>query len=141
MKYDDASWHCGGDFPVDLSEDAGATHTGMFVVWAMLSGLGGPIHIEDFPEDIPKLRSRSITPGKFFLASCDGKFTDEDLSDEGNAFAQAYFDLSKGKFVADYEQAVAVGLASIYHVPDTWETYEKLRFIFDNRLAAWRGRA
>jgi hypothetical protein len=141
MKYDDASWHSGGDFPADLSEDAGATHTGMFVAWAMLSGLSGPIHIDDFPEDIPKLQSRSITPGKFFLASCDGKFTDEDLSDEGNAFAQAYFDLSKGKFVADYEQAVARDLPSIYHVPDTWETYERLRPIFDSRLSEWRNRA
>jgi hypothetical protein len=140
MKYDDASWHSGGDFPVDLSEDAGATHTGMFVAWAMLAGLGGPIHIEDFPEDIPNLQSRSTTPGKFFLASCDGKFTDEDLSEEGNAFAQAYFDLSKGQFVADYQQAVTVNLPSIYHVPDTWETYEKLRPIFDSRLAAWRSR-
>jgi hypothetical protein len=104
-------------------------------------GAGGPIHIEDFPDDIPKLQSRSITPGKFFLESCDGKFTHEDLSVEGNAFAQAYFDLSKGQFVADYQQAVTGNLPTIYHVPDTWETYEKLRPIFDSRLAAWRSRA
>jgi hypothetical protein len=141
MKYDDASWHYGGDFPNDLSEEAGATHTGMFVAWALLSGLGGSIHIEDFPEDIPKLQSRRITPGKFFLASCDGKFTDEDLSDEGNSFAASYFDLTKGQYVGDYERIVAVDLPSIYHVPDTWDTYEKLRPILDDRLAAWRSRA
>jgi hypothetical protein len=39
MKYDDASWHCAGDFPKDLPEAAGATHTGMFLAWALLSGL------------------------------------------------------------------------------------------------------
>src|SRR6266404_3538306 len=36
MKYDDASWHYGGDFPEDLPREAGATHTGMFVAWALL---------------------------------------------------------------------------------------------------------
>jgi len=41
MKYDDASWHYGGDFPDDLPDEAGATHTGMFLAWALLSGLGG----------------------------------------------------------------------------------------------------
>ncbi|MGN6118448.1 MAG: DUF7832 domain-containing protein, partial [Rhodanobacter sp.] len=43
MKYDDASWHYGGDFPKDLPDEAGATHTGMFVAWALLSGLAGQI--------------------------------------------------------------------------------------------------
>ena len=41
MKYDDASWHYGGDFPSELSSDAGATHIGMFVTWALLVDLGG----------------------------------------------------------------------------------------------------
>jgi hypothetical protein len=97
MKYDDASSHSGGKFPTDLPAEAGATHTGMFVAWALLSDLAGEIHITDFRDDIPKLLSRSVTPGKFFLEACDGKFTDEDLNDEGNAFAQAYFDLEKGR--------------------------------------------
>jgi hypothetical protein len=140
MKYDDASWHSGGKFPQDLPAEAGATHTGMFVAWAFLSGLAGQLHIEDFPDDLPKLRSRAVTPGRYFLATCDGKFTDEDLNDEGNAFAQTYFDLQKGQFVADYERTVGANLPSIYHVPDTWETFDRLRPIFDQRLSAWRAR-
>jgi len=138
MKYDDASWHSGGSFPQDLPPEAGATHTGMFVAWAFLSGLAGELHIEDFPDDLPKLRSRAVTPGQYFLATCDGKFTDEDLNDEGNAFAQTYFDLEKGQFIADYEQTVGANLPSIYHVPDTWETFDRLRPIFDQRLSVWR---
>lgn len=40
MKYDDASWHYGADNLLkDLAEVSGATHTGMFVTWALLSGL------------------------------------------------------------------------------------------------------
>ena len=57
MKYDDASWHSGGDFPADLPSEAGATHTGMFLAWALLSGLGGSLHTEDFPEDVERLKA------------------------------------------------------------------------------------
>lgn len=103
MKYDDASWHYGGKFPKDLPPEAGATHTGMFVAWALLNGLAGEIYSTDFPDQIPKLVSRSLTPGRFFLEACDGKFTDDDSNEEGNAFAQAYFDFEKGHCIADYE--------------------------------------
>ncbi|WP_265102660.1 hypothetical protein [Acinetobacter sp. 'aerobic (ED)'] len=39
MKYDDASWHYGGDFPADLPQEAGATHIGMFLTWMLLQTL------------------------------------------------------------------------------------------------------
>ena len=138
LKYDDASWHYGGDFPEGLPDEAGATHTRMFVAWALLSGLSGSIHIEDYPDDIPKLRARSVTPGQFFLASCDGKFTNEDLNEEGNAFAQAYFDFEKGKYLDDYGAVLFEGLPSMYHVPDTWENFDKLKPVLDQRLKEWR---
>jgi hypothetical protein len=138
MKYDDASWHYGGKFPKDLPIEAGATHIGMFVAWALLSGLAGDIHIRDFPEDIPKLSSRSSSPGRFFLESCDGKFVDEDLNEEGNSFSQAYFDFQKGKYLSDYEAALGADVADLYHVEDTWENFDRLRPVLDRRLAEWR---
>ncbi|MGO8933516.1 MAG: hypothetical protein ACLPLZ_08095 [Terracidiphilus sp.] len=140
MKYDDASWHYGGNFPKDLPATAGATHTGMFVAWALLSGFAGDIYIRDFPNEIPKLLSRSVTPGEFFLESCDGKFTDDDLSDEGNEFAQAYFDFQKGKYLADYELTLGAGLADLYHVRDTWENFDRLKPVLDRRHAEWRAK-
>jgi hypothetical protein len=141
MKYDDSTWHSGGNFPTDLPASAGATHTGMFVAWALLSGLSGDIHRVDFPDDLPALRDRSVTPGAFFLASCDGKFTDEDLSDEGSAFAAAYFDLQKGKYLADYEATFGKDGRTIYHVADTWENYDRIAPLLDDRFMAWRQRA
>jgi hypothetical protein len=135
MKYDDASWHYGGEFPQELPEEAGATHIGMFVAWALLAGLSGSTHVDDFPDDIPRLRARTVTPGQFILASCDGKFIDEDLNEQGNAFAQAYYDLEKGIFFADYERVAAPDLPTLYHVPDSWETFDKLKPVFDRRLA------
>lgn len=138
MKYDDASWHYGGDFPEDLPEEAGATHTGMFLAWAVLSGLSGRIDGEDSSEDITKLRERKVTPGEFFLTFCDGKFTDEDLNAEGNAFAQVYFDFEKGNYLADYESLLGTGLPTVYHVPDTWDSFDVLKPVLDRRLEEWR---
>lgn len=137
MKYDDASWHYGGDFPEYLPDEAGATHTGMFVAWALLSGLAGRIHVEDFPQDLEALRSRTVTPGRFFFEYCDGKFVDENLNPQGNAFAAAYFDFAKGSYLADYETVLGSELPSIYHVPDTWQSFERLKPTLDARFAQW----
>lgn len=141
MKYDDASWHYGGDFPADLAPEAGATHIGMFVTWALLAGLAGEIHLDEGSDGISRLESRAVTPGQFFLEACDEKFTDEDLSDDGNAFAKAYYDLSSGAFLADYEETAGGDLPSLYHVPDTWETFDRLKPVFDRRYREWRGDA
>ena len=137
MKYDDASWHYGGDFPSDLPLEAGATHIGMFLAWALLSDLAGEIHTEDFPEGLEALRTRSVTPGAFFLEYCDGKFTDEDLSDKGNAFAVEYFNLEGGRYLKDYEEILGGSLPSLYHVPDTWHNFDLLKPTLDSRFAEW----
>jgi len=140
MKYDDASWHYGGDFPADLPHEAGATHIGMFVAWALLSGLGGEIHIEECPEDMESLQSRSLTPGAFMMRYCDGKFTDEDLNEEGNQFAAAYFDLQKGGYLADYEASLGENVPDLYHINDTWENYERLKLVLDRRFSEWQSK-
>ena len=136
MKYDDASWHYGGDFPDDLPDEAGATHTGMFLAWALLAGLAGDIHINEIPEGLVALQKRSTTPGQFFLSYCDGKFTDEDLNEEGNAFTVDYY--HEGAFFEDYEEAVAADLPAIYYVADTWENFDQLKPIFDQTFREWK---
>lgn len=143
LKYDDASWHYSGDFPSHLPSEAGATHIGMFVSWAILNGLGGTIHTEDFPAELAKLNNRELTPGAWFIGACDEKFTDEDLNAEGNAFAEAYFANDAGlktgsaNYLGDYEAAFP-GLDSLYRVPDTWDSYEKIAPIISRRILKWR---
>ncbi len=138
MKFDDASWHYGGDFPKDLPDEAGATHAGMFLVWALFAGLGGEIHIDEASDEIARLQSRETTPGQFFLRQCDGKLTDEDLNDEGNRFVAAYFDFTNGRYLADYETTLGSQLPSLYHVPDSWESFEAIAPVLDRRLLQWR---
>ncbi len=141
MKYDDASWHSGGDYPANLPAENAGTHAGMYLAWALLSGLAGEFFIDDFPEDLKKLKDRSVTPGRFFLECCDGKLFAEELSDVGNRFTAEYYDMESGQFLADYEAAMDESLPSLYHVPDTWDTFEKLKPIFDARFREWRGDA
>lgn len=138
MKYDDASWHYGGDFPAELPPEAGGTHIGMFVAWCLLSGLAGEIHANEFPKELEALREKLVTPGAFFLSACDEKFTDEDLSDEGNRFALAYYQGDPNPYLADYERLFGREHPSLYDVPDTWESYERLRPTLDYRLQTWR---
>jgi hypothetical protein len=138
MTYDDARWHRGDDFPADLAPEAAATHAGMFLGWALLAGLGGDYHVVESAEDFERLRARKLTPGQYFLAVCDGKFTDDDLSREGNAFAQAYYQQEGATFFSDYREYLAKGLPSEYHVADSWVNFDKLRPVLDRRLANWR---
>lgn len=139
MKYDDASWHYGGDFPKDLPIEAGATHIGMFVAWALLSGLAGAIHLEDFPEELERLKTKQITPGQFFMNACDGKFTDGDLNERGNAFASHYFDHTRGRYLQDYEATLGSDNPTLYHVADTWDNFDRLEPILDRRFSEWNG--
>jgi hypothetical protein len=138
MKYDDASWHYGGKFPADLPPEAGATHTGMYLAWALLSGMAGDSHIEEMPESLSGLRAREKTPGAFFLAMCDGKFTDEDLNELGNLFTSEYFDYERGRYLADYESTLAQGLTELYYVQDSWQNYERLAPVLDARFNEWK---
>jgi hypothetical protein len=141
MKYDDASWHYGGDFPDDLPVEAGATHIALFVAWAASAGLIGELHTLDSPDLLGQLLDRSLTPAGWFIAACDEKFTDEDLNPEGNAFAAEYYvesdaEIRELKYLDDYVDVFPE--FGDYRVPDTWESFERLKPILDQRFAKWR---
>lgn len=137
MKYDDASWHYSKQFPGDLPQKSGATHIEMFVAWAMLNGLAGDLHGKNFPQALELLRQRKITPAEFVMVYCDETFTEEVLNEEGNRFAQLYFDPDVGDYVDDYENILAKDLPTIYHVPDNWESYDRLAPTIDDRFGSW----
>jgi hypothetical protein len=101
--------------------------------------LAGEIHQDD-ARHVEALKRRSITPARFFLDECDGKFTNEDLNNEGNAFAAAYFDFENGEYLLDYERILASEVPTLYHVADTWENYDLLMPVLDRRLNDWRAK-
>jgi hypothetical protein len=134
MKYDDASWHYGGDYPKDLPSEAGATHIGMFLAWAILRDLVGDLHREDSIDSLERVRARQMTGRDFLLKECDEKFTDEDLNELGNEFALSYYEQ---KYLTDYCETSVEG-ETAYHVADTWQHFDRLAPVLDERLAEWK---
>ncbi|MCJ8271049.1 MAG: hypothetical protein MJK04_16815 [Psychrosphaera sp.] len=124
MKYDDASWHFGGDYPSDLTQDNAYTHIGVFLTWALMNDLAGELHNEECPEDVEALKQRKMTGVEFLQKNCDGKFTDEDLNEVGNEFTSLIYD--------DYMEFYLDILdpqdecESVYHIANTWQNYDKV---------------
>ena len=133
MAYDKADWHLEGEFPKDLDHQAAYTHTGLYLAWAMLAGLGSEEVEVDFGEDIEGLRGRSVPPARLYQ-TMDGSFTKEELSEDGNAFTESYF----GQYLKDYQATLCKGLPSLYHAANSWESFDKLKPVLDARLAAWQ---
>jgi hypothetical protein len=134
MKYDDASWHFEGDYPDDLPQENGATHIGMFLAWAVGRDLAGDELRDEVADELTALANRQLTPGAFVLRACDGKLTDEDLNEVGNAFAESYYEPG---YLTDYA-ALFGGGAALYDVEDSWTTFDQVKPVLDRRFDVWR---
>lgn len=90
MKYDDTSLHRGNGF----REDFVAVNTALFVKWCLSRDLGDPEWWEGDEDAIKKLVAGEMSANAFYEKYCDEKFFSEMLTEEGNDFAEAYFDVS-----------------------------------------------
>jgi len=137
MKYDDASWHYGGDFPKDLPIESAATHIGMYVAWCLLNDLAGEIHTVEFPEALKILKDRAIRPGQWFMEHCDEKFTDEDLNEKGNLFTEFYYASDAAPYLESYEKILGSNFSTLYAVEDTWSNFDKIAAEISRSFSAW----
>jgi hypothetical protein len=137
VVYDKAKWHFGGDYPSDLDDDYAYTHAGYFFRWIVDNHLVAPEFLEDFEADIERFRHREITARELFIVT-DGAFVDDMMNDTGNAFAAAYFDFARGKYLADYEELLCDDLDTMYHVEDTPENYASLCARITERFLEWK---
>ena len=148
-KYDDASWHFGAsDFPRGLPEVAGAVNGGMFFVWLVINGHASSEHYESFPEETRRLKDRQISPAAYYLLVLDGKLVDEDLTEVGKAFTEAYFSIltSDGQYNGDYLDLLepdegwvetAADECCPYIYGDTWENFDLLAGKIAERFSKW----
>jgi len=147
-KYDDASWHYGGNYPIGLSNKNASTHIGMFLTWCINNDLISEEQMEDSKEDIENVKTRKSTGAEFLINNCDEKFTDLDLNKIGNQFAKDYYSLSEkssfsnkyADYLDDYAKILNNGSAEIdlYKVEDTWENYDLLKPTLDIRYKQWK---
>ena len=142
MAYDRMDWHYGGNFPKELSPEHGGTHIGMFLAWCIQNGLSGEFHDEESPGALREVRERRMTGREFLQQCCDEKFWEEDLNDEGNRFAKAYYSgpegTGYGAYIEDYESILTPSYAGTYYVVDSWENYDKLAPRISLRYATFR---
>lgn len=136
MAYDRADWHYGGVYPADLPPENGGTHIGMFLAWAMQRELAGELLINEAHEAVEAVKARRMTGRSFLFEICDEKFWEDDLNAEGNEFAKVYYE--KDIYINDYQRTLGAGLPSLYHVEDTWENFDRLRQVIDERFNRWR---
>lgn len=92
MKYDDASWHFGGEFPPESPQEYGGTHIGVFLRWCFMKGWAGELHTKEEYDAVQAVVRGEMSGTDFLFKYCDGKLTDEDLNDDGNKFASSYYD-------------------------------------------------
>ena len=150
-KYDDASWHYGGDFPDDLPEENGATHIGMFLTWCIDNDLLSEEQIEDSEDEIESVKNRKMTGAEFLIDICDEKFTDYDLNDIGNEFATDYYEdgtkFSKKhkNYFGDYAEIFDIKVIdnnldqdSLYRIENSWTNYDLIKSRIDQRFSEWK---
>lgn len=117
-----------------------ATHIGMFLAWAVFNGLENEWHRQRSAAALEKLKKREITGRQFFEATCGDRFSERDLSPEGNAFAEHYYVDQvgqRGPYFDDYRKVLAARLPSFWHVADTWENYDKIAPVITRRYQEW----
>lgn len=149
--YDNASWHYGGDFPEELPEKNGATHTGMFLNWCINNYLISKEFKEDIKDGIEKIKRREITGAELVMDFMDGKFSEYDLNDMGNAFAQDYYKDETdfvnlfSSFADDYVNLFDTKAEendyeyeTFYHIEDTYENYDLMKQVIDYRFEEWK---
>lgn len=132
MKYDDANWHYGGNFPAGQPHEHSGTHIALYLRWCFAKGWAGELHIKDVPEDVADVISGKLSATEFLFRNCDGKFTDEDLTDEGNLFTQQYYE-NDGLYLEDYSEHFG---DLMYIAPESAHDFEKFASILDARAAS-----
>lgn len=137
MIFDSADYYF-IDFQTDLPKEAAGTRIGMYVAWLTLRGLGG----EGLNGYLGDLRARRISCTDFLFDACDGKFSAEDVNEEGLAFTEHYY---RGQFDDDYSEVFSGEFSRTGHDLDdscsiacSWRNFDRLALVLNRRLLDWR---
>jgi hypothetical protein len=135
---DRADWHYGAqNYPMDLSPENGGIHIGMYLAWIIERGLASAVLQKYARDSLPRLLERKITGRQLLFSDLDEKLFYSLLTKVGKDFTRAYYD-STDCYLADYEAALGGSLPTLYHVEDSWENYDKLVPVIDQRYLRWQ---
>lgn len=136
------------DFPKDVPVEYRKTHIALYATFFAEAGLTSDVLDARFPDLIPAVRERKITPLQLVERFQDG-FLPDYVSDDVREFAHKYywpgwkyrydedFDLV---FLAQYQSPLFVppGYESTWHVPAGWDQFDRIQPVVSARLAEWQ---
>lgn len=137
IAYDKGKYHDETITELGLHEQQASVHTAIFLGWVIESRLFS----EAFAKESPGLISAYLSKEKTSVQVYDWWdrcLVDDMLNDEGNAFAQDYFDFETGSYLADYSALLAKGLQTVFHVPYSWEHQERMSARITKRFQQWK---
>jgi hypothetical protein len=133
---DRADWHYGGNYPPGLPSENGGTHIGIYLAWIIHRHLGSKT-LEKYAGDMyQRVLDRQATGRDLLFSELDEKFFSELLSKEARDFTRDYYE--SNEYLNDYDQTLGGDLETLYQVSDTWDNYDRIALVLDERLQAWR---
>jgi hypothetical protein len=135
---DRADWHYGGGelYPKELPPENGGTHIGMYLAWIIQHGLASAVLQKYARDSLPLLRKRKITGRQLLFSELDEKFFYGLLTKVGKDFTRDYYETEC--YIGDYAAALGCNLPTLYHVEDTWENYDRVAPLIDQRFSGWQ---
>lgn len=136
--YDKAKYHSEAVDLAGLDEQHASNHTVYMLRWLVEKNLMSDFFRDEGSAPLANYKAGELTIHDLYQW-WDTCLVSDMLSEEGNAFAMAYFDFEMGKYIADYKATLQGSLPSEYHVPFSEDRYAKLRQVIDRRYAEWKG--
>ncbi len=111
-----------------------ANHIGFFLTWMIKHHFEGKIHLDD-NERAEAVRREELLGVDFFLDDCDGKFWEEDVSDEICPFVRSYYE----RYMSEYADWVVHELGDLpLEFVGSWEDYHAFEGVLDRAYALFQ---
>jgi hypothetical protein len=133
--YDKTEWHEEGAAGLEKP----GNHIALFMAWAVTRSLESDLHRENAKDELAALRGRKINAAEFFGKICAGRLWDEDLGEEGNAFAKHYYEKF---YIGDYCHLAEKSFRAHENDGDfagSWEWCEQVQKMLDEQFVYWKG--
>lgn len=133
MVIDDAETYSLNFEDSSTPTEAGGTHIGHFLGWAIVRGLASA----EMTARLPQLRAREKTGRDLLFEHCDGKLMTSDLGERGRTFAQHY---CGAPYLEDYLRMFRLTddrFDNPAEVPDNWPAQQAVMARLDRRYSEW----
>jgi hypothetical protein len=135
--YDKSKWHDEAVAKFGLPQEHASHHIVFFFRWCIEHEFVSDWLRTELPEDYAAVREGRLSALDYF-EKLDRCLIDDMLTDECNAFAAAYFDYERGRYIEDMIGTLKGSLPSEYHIPFNDDTYGRIKQVIDGRYAAWK---